>query len=64
LSLAARFCNRLLLLFDGMIVADGSPEEVLTEPNLARYFSIEARIRKDPESGSLVVWPVAPCLPL
>lgn len=64
LSMAARFCNRLLLLFDGMVVADGSPEEVLTEPNLARYFSIEARIRKDPESGSLVVWPVAPCLPL
>ncbi len=36
----ARRCDRLLLLSDGTVVADGSPEQALTPDNLARYFGV------------------------
>jgi iron complex transport system ATP-binding protein len=58
LSLAARFCDRLLLLSDGRIVATGKPEEVITEDNLLRYFALRARVRRDDETGSLFVYPL------
>ena len=41
LNLAARFCSRLLLLDGGRIVADGPPEAVLTEKNVADVFRIK-----------------------
>ena len=51
LNLAARYCDRLILIGkreDGIttIISDGSAEEVLTEANLARYFSIQADINQ------------------
>ena len=36
LSVAARFCDRILLLDDGRLVADGAPAAVLTDAALAR----------------------------
>lgn len=47
LQLASRFCDRLILLYQGTIVADGSPAEVICEENLYRYFNIEAKITQD-----------------
>ncbi|RXT54882.1 ABC transporter [Bosea sp. Tri-44] len=41
LSLAGRFCDRLVLLDDGRILADGPPAAVLNDGNLARAFGIE-----------------------
>jgi len=46
LEQASRFCHRLVLLSQGRIVADGTPDEVLTADNLRRYFSIEARVER------------------
>lgn len=40
LELAAEYCRRLLLLNKGVIVASGSPAEVLTQQNLAEVFGI------------------------
>jgi iron complex transport system ATP-binding protein len=42
LSLATRYCNRLILLDAGAIVAEGKPADVLTKQNLAQVFGIEA----------------------
>ena len=42
LSLAARYCHRLILLDGGRKVADGAPEEVLSDDNLARSYGIRA----------------------
>jgi iron complex transport system ATP-binding protein len=58
LSLAARFCDRLLLLSGGRIVAHGPPAEVITENNLARHFGLRARVWRDEEIRSLIVYPL------
>ncbi len=42
LGLAARHCTRLILLAEGGILADGPPEEVLTDALLARAFGVTA----------------------
>jgi len=44
LSLAARYCTRVVLLKDGRMLADGPPRDVLTEPRLAEAFGIRARL--------------------
>ena len=42
LSLAARFCGRLVLLSDGRVLAAGAPHAVLSDANLARAYGIRA----------------------
>jgi iron complex transport system ATP-binding protein len=44
LSLAARFCSRLVLLHHGKIVADGQPIDVLTTENLEQVYGISAYV--------------------
>ncbi|MCS6886089.1 MAG: ABC transporter ATP-binding protein [Acidobacteriota bacterium] len=58
LSLAARYCDRLVVLSDKRIVADGSPNQVLTEDCLLRYFRLKAKILTSPE-GSITVYPLS-----
>lgn len=59
LNLAARYCDRLILIGQKQadtgrtIVADGSPEQVLTDENLANSFSIKADIIKTKNKISL-----------
>jgi iron complex transport system ATP-binding protein len=40
LSLAARFCDRLLLVGEGRLLASGPPAEVLTAANLQRAYGV------------------------
>jgi iron complex transport system ATP-binding protein len=42
LTMAARFCQRLLLLSDGRLIADGLPDEVLTAARLAGAYGVRA----------------------
>ncbi len=53
LSLAARFCTRLILIDRGQIKADGPPQSVLTPENLAQTFHLRARIHDTPEGPFL-----------
>lgn len=55
LSMAARFCDELLLLDRGRAVARGTPEEVLTRANLQRVYGIEADVRPCAATGRLEV---------
>jgi iron complex transport system ATP-binding protein len=57
LTLAARFCDRVLMLGNGRLVAQGKPETVITEEHLATYFHIRAKVRWEPDIGGLVVLP-------
>jgi iron complex transport system ATP-binding protein len=56
LTLAARWCDRLVLVDAGVVVADGPPESVLTEQRLVETYGIEARIDRD--AGGLIVVPL------
>lgn len=60
LSLAARYCDRLIMLSTGQIVAQGSPATVLTPEHLARYFRVQAAVRTDAATGTPLVIPLAP----
>lgn len=51
LSLAARFCDRLVVLHEGRKVADGTPWEVLTSENLRTAFGVEGLVEPDPVTG-------------
>ena len=42
LTLAARFCDRLVLLHGGKVAAEGTPGDVLTPDNVARVYSVTA----------------------
>lgn len=44
LSLAARFCSRLVLMHHGKMVADGEPIQVLTTENLQQVYGISAYV--------------------
>ncbi len=60
LNLAARFCDRLVLLSNGQVVTDGTPEEVLTAETLESAFGVRAELYRDPVTGSLAISLIAP----
>ncbi|WP_313803382.1 ABC transporter ATP-binding protein [Sphingobium sp.] len=47
LGMAARYCDRLVLMDRGALVADGAPLKVLTEASLASVYGISACIDAD-----------------
>jgi iron complex transport system ATP-binding protein len=51
LNLAARYCDRLLLLNGGRPHALGSPEEVLRAEPLLAVFGLEVLVQRHPERG-------------
>lgn len=55
LNLAAKFCNRLLLVAGGGILADGSPEEVLEAGHLSRAYNVGIDVFRNPHSGGIEV---------
>jgi iron complex transport system ATP-binding protein len=59
LSLAARCCDRLLLVADGALRADAPPAEVLTPETLASVFRVRAEVRRDGEGRPFVI-PISP----
>jgi iron complex transport system ATP-binding protein len=58
LNLAARYAERLVAMKDGVLVASGTPAEVLTEQLLDDVFGLEARVVPDPVTGAPMVVPV------
>ena len=51
INLAAAFFNRLLVIHEGRLVADGKPAEVLTQKLMADVFKIQADVVMDPSTG-------------
>ncbi|WP_053143955.1 heme ABC transporter ATP-binding protein [Pseudomonas sp. P97.38] len=51
LNLAARYCDRLLLLASGRSIAMGTPQEVLRPDSLKAVFGLEVLVQPHPERG-------------
>lgn len=60
LNLASLFFPRLIMLRDGRIYRDGSPNEVLTEKTIEEVYGIRVRVEHDPasEKPQLFISPV------
>ncbi|SDH62738.1 ABC transporter ATP-binding protein [Bosea robiniae] len=56
LTLAGRFCDRLLLLDHGRRVADGAPADVLDDDRLAQVFGIHALRSSQAGESFLLPW--------
>ena len=52
LSLAARYCDNIILLRNGRIVSAGDVTQALTRENMAKVFSIDATIYYDERIGT------------
>ncbi len=57
INLASEFCDRLIVLRQGQVVADGTPSEVITPALLARVFGLDAWVRVNPATGRPHVLP-------
>lgn len=57
LSLAAQFCDRLVLLSAGRVTAEGAPHQVLTEDSIKLHFGADVKLATD-EHGHLLVIPI------
>ncbi|EOL8988620.1 ABC transporter ATP-binding protein [Cronobacter dublinensis] len=51
LNHAAMFCDALIVMQHGQVVASGTPDEVLTEAMLREVFKVDARIEISPHHG-------------
>jgi iron complex transport system ATP-binding protein len=48
LNLAAQFCDRLIMLCDGRVFAEGSPSQVMTAENIRRVYGAEVMVIPHP----------------
>jgi iron complex transport system ATP-binding protein len=55
LNLAANYCDHLCLLDEGKMVAQGTPEQVLTSQRLEQVFKIPCKIRHDGNNAAFRV---------
>lgn len=58
LGLAARYCDRLVVLQSGRVVAEGAPAGVLTPEVVGRVFGVRAEITRCAATGAVLVVPV------
>lgn len=61
LTLAARYSERLVAMRDGVVLAVGTPWEVLTPELLAEVFGLTAMVVEDPVTGTPLVVPIGRC---
>ena len=54
INLATRFCDEVMLMAAGEVVAQGTPHEVCTSENLSRVYDTEVAVNTD-EEGVLTV---------
>lgn len=44
LNVAAAFADRIMMVSDGRVFADGEPAEVITEPNISSVYGVRSRV--------------------
>jgi iron complex transport system ATP-binding protein len=58
LNLACRYADHLVAMKDGAIVAEGPPDDVITEQTVEAVFGLACRVIADPLTGTPLVLPV------
>jgi iron complex transport system ATP-binding protein len=58
INLSAATADRLVLLWDGKIIADGNPTEILTPKNLTAAYGVTPRLEYDPVTGRPYLLPL------
>ena len=51
LNLASQYCDRLILIGQGIVQADGPPDEVISADNIRRVYGAEVWVRKHPATS-------------
>jgi iron complex transport system ATP-binding protein len=62
LNLASEYADRLILLSEGRIVAQGTPAEVLTPDHIEQVYRVPALVRPHPLTGRPLVFALEPAL--
>jgi len=57
INLAAQYCSRMIIMNDGKIVSNGTPEEVLQFQVLQQIFGVKVYIDINPVTNSLYILP-------
>ena len=57
LNLAMQSCNRVLLLGEGQLLGDGSPQELLTEQRIEQVFGVRVNLEEVPATGRRWIFP-------
>ena len=60
LSMAARYCDKLVVMSGGKVIATGLPEDVLTPRLIETVFKVKAAVYQDPVTGSMAVSLIGP----
>ncbi|GGL53443.1 ABC transporter [Microlunatus endophyticus] len=58
LNLAARYADHLIAMRDGVVVAEGAPDEIVTEDLVRSVFGLDCRVVPDPVSNTPLVVPI------
>ena len=59
LNLASEFSDHILLLRQGQVVADGTPQEVLNESTLSSVYEWPVAVEENPETKAPQVRPLS-----
>lgn len=57
INMAARFCDDIVALHSGRLIAQGSPEEIMDAPVLRRIYGIEMDVLPHPANGRSIALP-------
>lgn len=57
INMAARFCDRIVALREGRLIADGQLEEIMTPDVLERIYGVRMDVIRQPDSGRPVALP-------
>lgn len=58
-NLASQFCDKIILMKDGLIYDFGPPREVLTSANLKEVFNVDVIVRQHPIYDSIYILPLS-----
>ena len=62
LNMAARYCDRLALMKAGRVIAEGTPDEVISPEMIEAAFGVRAAVYRDPVTGAPALSVIGPAV--